>query len=475
MYIKRPPLGEGNLRFGARRRRFPIIVLSLYLMLLCGALLALWRIDDIRPRVVAALGPPPPPTVSPLIIVEQAEASYLAGDLEEAAALYEQIILTDPENVEANLRLAHILTLTGDLDEALVVAEKMIALFPDRPEGYAAKARALNWGGDTADSAQAALQAIEIDPDYALGHAYLSEAYTDLGRLRQALEQAEMAVEMEPYNVEARRNYAYVLEHYGSYNGAIQQYLQALQLEPNRLDLLYGLARNYRGAGQIDMSVQTFQEIIIKTPSDPLPYVEMGKTYFEIRDDSAAQAYLSQAVELVCEECPLTTEVYLLRQQIADGTLSEVDFESQRTLPAELYMPAWRRLAMVYFTRRNYEDAIDLFEEAIAWAEANGEPVPIEAYYVTASAYYYLDQCEWAVPFALEALTIYEDQEIDDANALRNALSVFVLCRDFTTKPYVHAEAGFTNGYPDRHLPEPDVRLTLGIEEDEAAEDDGEE
>ncbi len=41
-----------------------------------------------------------------------------------------------------------------------------------------------------------------------------------------------------------------------------------------------------------DQAINTFVQIAIRTPEDPLPYVELGKTYFEVRDDDAAQEYL---------------------------------------------------------------------------------------------------------------------------------------------------------------------------------------
>ncbi|HEC21503.1 MAG TPA: tetratricopeptide repeat protein, partial [Chloroflexi bacterium] len=175
---------------------------------------------------------------------------------------------------------------------------------------------------------------------------------------------------------------------------------------------------------------------------DPLPYVELGKTFFEIRDDAAAQSFLEQAVELVCEDCPLYTY----------EELEEIPLE-EREIPETIYMPAWTRLAMVYFTRRNYEDAIATFEEAIAWGEAHDEPVPLEAYYVTGAAYFYLNECDKAVPRLFHALDIYEQERLEDEAALNNILSGLVLCRDYARPPY---PLQFPEGYE-----EPEVLLEL--------------
>ena len=266
----------------------------------------------------------------------------------------------------------------------------MIALAPEDARGYAARARALDWNGDYDQALIEALRAIELDPNFALGHAYAAEAYADLGRYRQAREQAEVGISLDPYNVDTRRNYAYVLEFYGDYQGAIQQYLQALELAPNLLDLWYGLARNYRGAGQMDKSVETYAQIAQRTPEDPYLYIEWGKTYFEMRDDSAAQETLQQAVDLVCSQtqtaegvpedeqvsCPLVDSTELFSSsadnpwKIVPGqqpTPSQIPWDAaNRPVPTYILISAWNRLGQVYLTRRNYEDVIAILSEAVA-------------------------------------------------------------------------------------------------------------
>jgi tetratricopeptide (TPR) repeat protein len=423
-------------------------VVVLYLAILLTAVYAFFRADQLRPRITAMFGPTPVPTLSAVELVETGEAHYLDGDLDQAIAFYQQAVVLDPNNIQVLADLSRMHTLNYELDQAIAVADQAIALDPEDPRGYAAKARALDWQGEYEQAVAAALQAIDLDPSYALAHAYLAEAYADLGRLTQAQEQAELAINLDPYSVDARRNYAYILEFRGYYAGAIQQYLQALQIHPNLLDLWYGLAQNYRGAGQYQESEETYEQIILRTPQDPLPYVELGRTYFEIREDAAAQNYLSQAVALVCEDCPLYTYEEL-EEMRADNTFAD------RELPDTVYMPAWSRLANVFYTRRNYEDAIATFEEAIAWGESSAEDVPLEAYYVTGAAYFYLNQCEYAVPRAFHALDLYEERfrNSPDPAALENILSIFVLCRDYANPPYTLT---FPEGYE-----EPEVLLEL--------------
>jgi tetratricopeptide (TPR) repeat protein len=456
MYIKRSPLGQGNLTFKKRRVRYPVLLVVLYLAIMAAAVLTFLNIDKLQPRVNALLGPAPTATLQPEVVVKQAEDAYHAGDLAKSAQIYQQAAQISPQDVAILTAYARILTLNQQLAEANIVADRIISIAPEDPRGYAIKARVLDWEGQYQDSVISSLKAVELDNSYAPAHAYLAEGYADLGRLQQARQQAELAIQLDPYNVDARRNYGYILEFYGAYGSAIQQYQQARLLEPNLLDIWYGLARNYRGAKQMEQAIATFNEIAIRTPNDPGIYVELGKTYFEMREDDAAQENLEQAVALVCKACPLYD---------SNAILSDPNFLTKsRNLPDRIYMPAWSRLGQVYFTRRNYESAIAVLEEAIGCGEKSAcgqtpKDVPVEAYYVTASAYFYLDHCDLADQRANKALDVYVTDKLDDPNALRNILCVFTLCRDSADHPLTYQATGFTNGFPDGYT-EPNCIIT---------------
>ena len=473
MYIKRSPLGQGNLTFRKRRAAYPVVLVVVYVAVFAASIFAVFNAPKLQPAVNRLVGPPPTATPLPQVVVKAAEDAYHGGDMDSAAQIYAQAAQISPHDLDILTAYSRVLTLDHKMTDAENVADQIIALAPDDPRGYADKARALDWDGKYQDSVVAALKAIELDNNYALGHAYLAEAYTDLGRLRQADDQAQLAIQLDPYNVDARRNYGNLLESYGDYAGAIQQYQQALTLEPNMLDLWYGLARNYRGNNQMDEAISTFNQIASRNANDPNIYVELGKTYFEMREDDAAQENLEQAVALVCKDCPMTDSSVILADPnytVKTGSLSF--FSEPRKLPGNILMSAWNRLGQVYYTRRNYESAIAILEEAIACGERSQcgvtpKDVPIESYYVTASAYFYLDKCTLAEAHAKSALEIYVNTRTanpnipPDPNVLSTILCVFELCRDSADTPVTYQGDGFTNGFPNGYT-EPNCQITRG-------------
>ena len=100
MYIKREPLGEGNLTFRKRKRRFPFLGIGLYLLILAAAVYVFLHLDRYQPRVLAMMGPDPTPTLSAGQYQQQAEAMYQEGDLLAAADAYRQALTLDPENID---------------------------------------------------------------------------------------------------------------------------------------------------------------------------------------------------------------------------------------------------------------------------------------------------------------------------------------------------------------------------------------
>jgi tetratricopeptide (TPR) repeat protein len=476
-----------------KRRRIPIVPILLYLSVVAAAAFVIWQRESIQDQVLTSVGPEPTATTSPVTLMNLGSEAYYAGRLDEAQRYYEQAAEIDPSLVEALVAVSRTNTLdyiqsrdTTRLEQAIVYAEQAIEVAPEDPRGHAALARALTWSGEYTAAANAASRSIEIAPDYALGHAYLADAYNELGRFRQAITEAERAIELDPYSVDARRNYAWILATYGDYRNAIIQYEQALRIEPNRVDIMYELALNYKWSGEVDRSVEMFNDIVRRVPEQNQGtfFVEIGIALFEVRDDGAAQEYFSTAIDLECNRQESDPEICPVTEGLWDYEDNEYwEWRENPTVPDTIYQKAWTSLGQVYFVRRNYEDAVDIFEVVINWNEEQGRNAPIEAYYVTASAYHALNECDRGIPYAEKALELWEerrdelDGEVDAGmqNILLSILRSFVLCRDASNDPYLATGPGFENGFPVGYE-EPDIEISIeditGVDDTEEQDDD---
>ena len=110
-------------------------------------------------------------------LVEQALVHHSAGRLQEAKAIYERVLSTDPNNPPA-------LHLLGVLRSQV---------------------------GDKIGGVDLIIKAIQQNPNVPEFHTNLSLVYIELGRPEQAVLSAQKALELNPRSLDARNNFANAL------------------------------------------------------------------------------------------------------------------------------------------------------------------------------------------------------------------------------------------------------------------------
>lgn len=311
-----------------KRRSSPVRVVIL--LLLIGFSLYVYGLIK-EERIESPFVPTPTPTRSAMSYASEAEDLYRQGKLGQAIIVYEQAIALDPDNVLFYIPLARLLTLEGKTLEAIRRAQRAIDMAPESAPAWAALGTAYDWDGQVPESIEACNRAIELDPTYAEGYACLAEAYADAMRWAEATETAQTAIELDERSVIAHRNYGYVLEIQGNWTQAIAQYERALEIHPNLPYLHIALGQNYRALGNIDAALSQFERAAEIDPQNAQANFELGWTYLiNLGEYQQAETYLQQAVETNPE-----------------------------------FGRAFGSLAIAYWSRRNYEDAIPNFERAI--------------------------------------------------------------------------------------------------------------
>ncbi len=361
-----------NLHFGRQRRRFSGLLILLWALAMLAVAVVIWQFETIQPRVLAVVQPPPP-TLTASQRAQVGYDAYLAGDLARAEAELGAAVGADPTNVSYLFEYGRMLMLQDKYEDALAVAEQAIAAAPADPRGYALKTYALDFLDRSEEAIPVGLTALELDPGFAPTYAYLSGAYRSTGRWGRAQELGARAVELDPNNIDARRAYALSLNWIGRNDLAVEQYEAAIAIHPN-LDFLYfELAGAYAGLDREPSMIAIYEYLLEKNPENVQAMVRMCETYFGLRIDNYAQYYCEQALE-------------------RDPALAR----------------AWKQVGMIYYTRRNYESAVDAFETC---RELSGSRY-VECWYLAGLAHYRLAQCELGVPLLQQALNYTDDPGI---------------------------------------------------------------
>ncbi len=290
--------------------------------------------------IINPLSPTPTPTRTGQSLSLEGDTFFDAGDLNSAISAYQEAIQVDPNNADTLAKLARIQAyssrlLTTDaerlarLQEARTSIDRAVSLAPDDSTVHAIRAFVLDWDADPAldalraptdekaaslllDAENEAVRALSLDSQNPLTLAFYAEILTDEQKWTQADQYIQQALQAGPNIMDVHRVYAYVLESTGDYNQAIVEYQNALAINPNLTFLYISIGKNYRQlafksdiqsqqnqlyASALDNFVKAVQLNQVHKNQDPVPYLEIAKTYSQTGDFFAAEQNALKAIE----------------------------------------------------------------------------------------------------------------------------------------------------------------------------------
>jgi len=289
--------------------------------------------EPFTPGVVPT--PIPTPTPSAAFYVTQGEDAYLRGSAGEAIAAYQQALDMEPNQTALYMELARLLTYYGQPERGLEMARQALLRRPENAHAWALLGMTYDWLGLPNRAVVFCEKAVQLDPTLPEAYAYLAEAYVDAGQWYAANATIATALELDPTNVDVLRNQAYVLENQGNYSGAIAGYREALEIDATQVHLYLSIGRNAGALGNLLVARDAYEDAVSIDPANALALDQLGWAQLLLGDYDSAKTNLHAALEL-------------------DSDITEV----------------YGHLGTLYFHQRNYEDAIEMYEPAIAYGEA---------------------------------------------------------------------------------------------------------
>ena len=272
-------------------------------------IMLVWSVDELTAKL--PLRKPLLITTSGIIIAAMLICTRTQVMLwRDSFTLFRYTLDIAPENPLMNNNLGVVLAQQGNYEQAVENYHKAIQDYPDYAEAYYNLGIALQKLGQSDEAIISYRQALKLNPDYAKAYLNLGATLMDAGRSDEAVLYFNKTIQLNPDSVEAYNNLGQLFLSQGKLDEAIGYFRRALQIEPDYVLSLGGLAK------------------ILATHPDP-----------NIRDPLQAISLAERAAELT-------------------------NYQDAKVL---------QRLAMVYASAGQFNQAAKTTEKALASAVAAGD------------------------------------------------------------------------------------------------------
>lgn len=213
-----------------------------------------------------------------------ARAMHERGQLDQAEALYREILRSQPRHFDAMRLLATIAAQRKHSATAVELFEQVLAIDPDH-------AVALNHCGNAlldlrrhADALAHYDRALTIAPGYAEAHYNRGNALLDLERHADALESYDRALAIEPRYVEAHYNRGSALRHLARHEDALESYDRTLAIEPDHADALCNRGNALLALNRHVEALQSYDRALTIAPDYADVHMNRALTWLTLGD-----------------------------------------------------------------------------------------------------------------------------------------------------------------------------------------------
>jgi tetratricopeptide (TPR) repeat protein len=164
------------------------------------------------------------------LLVHDAYADYKAGNFDSAAAAYQKVLITHPENRDALLGLAAIAQNKGNQQQANQYYLRVLKNYPSDVIAKAALLASTNNKESAVENESLLKSMISDSPDTADLHFVLGNVFASTSRWNDAQQSFFEAFRLDNENANYAYNLAVSLDHLGKTQAALQYYRLAMEL-----------------------------------------------------------------------------------------------------------------------------------------------------------------------------------------------------------------------------------------------------
>jgi tetratricopeptide (TPR) repeat protein len=239
------------------------------------------------------------------IFEELTELYVNSNRMSDAVAQAEEVLKTDPQNLDARRMLGRIYARmigegqNGRVDDRYVKRaidqyQQITQKDPKDAESWVMLGKLYRVSNNSPEAEKAYNAALAADPNNEDAMTGLAMLYADLGDTKKAIEKLKAVTDKSPNE----RSLAILAEQYEElkdYKDAAAALKKAFEMAPDNMRIARGLARDLMFSDQLDEALKLYQDLGAEDPRDWESQVNIARIYDARHDLAAARAALEKA------------------------------------------------------------------------------------------------------------------------------------------------------------------------------------
>jgi tetratricopeptide (TPR) repeat protein len=287
-----------------------------------------------------------------------------AGQLSQAAQIYQRILAQEPSNAEALHLLGLVHYQQGNPARAVELIGKAVAVRPNAPVFHANLAEAYRALGQLERAAGCCRAALGLRPNYPEALGNLGLALHEMGKREEAVEQYRRALALRPDFAVVHNNLGNALRELGRLDEAFSHYSRAVELDPSYAPARTNLGQMLIDRGRAQEALAHCEEAVRLQPDTPAMHNNLGNALQGLERFVEAKAAYLEAIRLdpALAKAHAQLGLVLLREGQLDDALPWM----KRAIELDPADPGLHELlGDLYMEREQFEQAVPCFEKAL--------------------------------------------------------------------------------------------------------------
>jgi Flp pilus assembly protein TadD/peroxiredoxin len=224
-------------------------------------------------------------------------ALFQRGYLDQAAALFQQVIAAKPNEPEAYYNLGTLYLRKNAFAEGRQYLEKTVKLRPNYPEAWNNLGMIAAQQGQADDAIRNFQESLRQRPDYAIALLNLGNVYRRQGNFAEAEKLLKHALELEPENPEVHYNLGMLYARQEHLQTASEYLQRAVTLRPDYPDALNNLGVFFVREERYPEAEEKFAACIRVAPNFDQAYLNLARLYVMLKEKQKAREVLQALLQ----------------------------------------------------------------------------------------------------------------------------------------------------------------------------------